>query len=235
MAQVQQVQQQSGAFILRLMLFGDQLSNFNTANGRDILEWHTFVDRHFAPEGRFLHSFTLVDDNLKTFEVPRQTIARYFQMYFDSGAQSLRLHTEHSREQQMPQGRHSVSFSGATLTVAYPNGARLEMGGSMNVLFAQSSNLFECLELQTTNSQETIMRSEIERILTNWSPTMSNKASPKTAKNRLPKAQQKLQSQLEGLTIEHFPKAPTRGELGVTARMQQFLEVSAIEISPPPM
>ena len=54
---------------------------------------------------------------------------------------------------------------------------------------------------------------------------MSSKASPKMAKKNIPKGQQKLQSQLEGLTIDHFPKAQ-KGTWGVTARVQQFLEVS---------
>ena len=48
--------------------------------------------------------------------------------------------------------------------------------------------------------------------------------SPKMTKNKPPKAQQKLQQRFDGLTIDHFPKTP-KGNLGVTARVQQFLEV----------
>ncbi|TKA59786.1 hypothetical protein B0A55_12926 [Friedmanniomyces simplex] len=226
-AQVQQQQQmQPGALILRLNLLCDHLSNFNLTNGKDLNSWNDFVDKHFAPEGRLLHSF---DDNpnnkAKTYEVLRPTIARYFFTYFESGAQSLRLHIEHAREVPIGNNRYQVSCSHATLAVAYPSGARLEMTGSLNVLFAPISNIIECLEMQQTGTEETLSRSEIERVLSSWSPVMENK-SPKLAKNKLPKAQQKLQQRFDGLTIDHFPKAP-KGTMGVTSRVQQFLEVGA--------
>lgn len=161
----------------------------------------------------------------KVYEVLRPTIARYFWTYFESGAQSLRLHTEHARENQARNGGSQVSCAHATLTVSYPSGARLEMTGLLNALFVPHGDipLIECLELQQTGTEEIIARSEIERVLSSWSPQRDTK-SPKMAKNKLPKAQQKLQQRFEGLTIDHFPKAP-KGTMGVTARVQQFLEV----------
>ena len=234
MAQAQQTQQQqqTGQFILRLMLLGGQLSDFNSESGKDVENWHQFVDRHWNPEGRFLHTFAEEGKRRKTYEVPRPTIAQYFQMYFDSGAQSIRLHTENARENTAPQNRHQVSFASATFTVFYPNGTRLEMTGTVSVLFAPNVDLIECMELQTTSWEEIISRLEIERLLTNWSPATSSKTSPKMTKNKIPKAQQKMQSQFEGLTIDHFPKTP-KGSLGVSARVQHFLEVSANVVSPP--
>ncbi|KAK0948398.1 hypothetical protein LTR29_000029 [Friedmanniomyces endolithicus] len=223
-AQAQQQQQmQSGALILRLNLLCDHLSNFNLANGKDLNSWNDFVDKHFAPEGRLLHSFDEPNKAKKTYEVLRPTIARYFFTYFESGAQSLRLHIEHAREVPLGGNRFQVSCSHATLAVAYPSGARLEMTGSLNVLFVPVSNIIECLEMQQTGTEESLSRSEIERVLSSWSPVMENK-SPKLAKNKLPKAQQKLQQRFDGLTIDHFPKAP-KGNMGVTSRVQQFLEI----------
>ena len=239
----QQAQQQTGqqplsngAHILRVLLLGDQLSEFNSDNGKDVEKWYPFVERHWAPEGRFVHTFLYEEGNnprSKRFEVPRATIPRYFQMYFDSGASSIRLHTEHAREQPLQQGRHQVSCSNATFAVIYPNGARLEMAGSVNVLFAPpDGNLIECMELQTTSSEEVVSRAEIERLLSNWSPTTSNKASPKMTKTKLPKAQKQMVSQFEGLTIDHFPRTP-KGSFGVPTRVHQFLEVSAAVVGPP--
>lgn len=227
-AQLQQAQQQQqshpGTFILRVMQFGDQLSNYNPTNGKDIAQWQEFVGRHFAPEGRLLHSFE-EDGKGKTYEVLRPTIAQYFWSYFESGAYSLRLHTEHSMESQQPNGGHSVICNNTTLTIAYPNGARLEVSGILKVLFARGNDLIECLEIHQTGTEEVLVRSEIEKVLSNWSPTMGSKnASPKMTNKKLPKAQQKLQQQLEGLTIESFPKVP-KGMRGVTARVEQFLEV----------
>jgi len=213
-----------GDFILRINLFSDHLSNFDLQNGKDLNLWNQFVDKHFAPEGRLMHSF---DDNPngkpKTYEVLRPTIARYFWTYFESGAQSLRLHIEHAREHQGGNGGSQVTCSSATLVVSYPTGARLEMSGRLNVLFSPVADGIECLEIRQTSIEEIITRSEIEKVLSNWPPTMDTK-SPKMTKSKLPKAQQKLQQRFEGLTIDSFPKAP-KGTMGVTARVQQFLEV----------
>lgn len=216
--------------ILKFVLLADQLSQFNSANGKDISMWQQFVDRHFASEGRFVHSFVWDDQQTsqpRSFEVLRPSIARYFQMYFDSGAESIRLHTESAREQQMPQGRLQVTFASAQFTVSYPNGARLEMQGKVNVLFSPSQEV-EMLELSTIKTEEVVTRTEIEKLLTTWSPTMGNKQSPKMTKKNLPKAQQKMQSQFEGLTIDHFPRTP-KGSMGISSRVQQFLEVESLE------
>lgn len=227
-AQQQQQQQQSGQMILRFVLLADQLSQFNASNGKDISSWQNFVDRHFSLEGRLVHTFDWEDKSTqggpRQFEVLRPTIARYFQMYFDSGADSIRLHAENARETPMAQGKHQVSFVSAQFVVAYPNGARLEMHGRVSVTFSPSQEV-EALELTTTRTEEVVARSEIERVLSTWSPTMGNKQSPKMTKKNLPKAQQKMQSQSDGLTIEHFPRTP-KGAMGIV-RVQQFLEVDS--------
>lgn len=174
-----------------------------------------------------MHTFDWEDtSDRRQFEVLRPTIARYFQMYFDSGAESIRLHAENAREMSAPQGKHQVVFASAQFTVSYPNGARLEMHGKVNVTFAPTQEV-EALDLTTTRTEEVVARSEIERVLSTWSPTMSNKQSPKMTKKNLPKAQQKMQSQSEGLTMAHFPSTP-KGKMGII-RVQQFLEVESLE------
>jgi hypothetical protein len=107
----------------------------------------------------------------------------------------------------------------------------MEMQGTLSVVFAPQTDLIEYMDLSTTTSEETILRSKIEEVLSSWSPAIANKASPKMAKKNLPKAQQKMQSQLEGLTIESFPKIP-KGSYGITARVQSFLEVSSKNLDP---
>lgn len=217
-------------FILRLMNFSDHLSNFNENNGKEIAAWHQFVDRHFANEGRLIHSFDSSNGSgngrNKIYEVLRATVARYFWTYFDSGANSIRLHTEHAREVPHPSGCHQVACQHATFTISYPNGARLEMNGSLQVLYAAGSDLIECLQFQTTGTEEILSRSQVEKVVTEWSPALPTK-SPKMAKKNLPKAQQKMQEQQgqDRLTMEHFPKTP-KGTLGITSKVQQFLEVS---------
>lgn len=230
-AQQQQQQQQSGVFILKFVLLADHLSQFNASNGKDISHWQNFVDRHFSADGRLVHTFNWDEPQTtgqaRQFEVLRHIIARYFQMYFDSGADSIRLHAENAREIPMGQGRHQVTFATSQLTVSYPNGARLEMHGTVKVTFAPSQEV-EALELTTTKTEEVVMRAEIEKILlSKRSPTMGNKQSPKMTKKNLPKGQQKMQSQLEGLTIDDFPRTP-KGMMGIV-RVQQFLEVESLE------
>ncbi|CAK1355340.1 hypothetical protein CB0940_00930 [Cercospora beticola] len=235
MAQQQQAASaQGGMFILRLMHFNDHLSNFtpdndsSAANGRNIMHWHSFVEKHFAGDGRLIHSFANSDQNgnpsRRSFEVLRPNVARYFYTYFDSGASSLRLHTEHAREVPHPSGSHQVTCQKAIFSVSYPNGARLEMTGSLQVLYSAGSDLIECLSFQTMSTEEILSRTQIEKVLTDFSPTMSTKASPKMTKNKLPKAQQKLQEAENRITIDHFPKTP-KGSMGFTSKVQHFLEI----------
>lgn len=212
--------------ILRLVLFSDKLSSFSVTDGerdgRNLSNWQEFIDGQFALDGRM--SVQPIDSQQKT-EIPKATLPRFFWMYFETGASSLRLHTENGREQKLPQGRCRVNCESATLAISYPNGARVELSGPLNVMFG-ADELIEYLEFQMLHCEEHLSRTEVEKVLTNFSPQMSNTKSPKMAKNKLPKAQQKLQQQNESLTIDHFPKAP-RGQGGMTMRMLQFLEVCA--------
>lgn len=146
-------------------------------------------------------------------------------MYFDSNASYVQLHMEHVREAQVQPNRHQVSFSNATFTVTYPNAARLEMSGTVRMLFAPNSDVIELMELHTAKSEEYINRQEIERVMNNWSPTMANKTSPKMTKKNIPKGQQKMQSQFEGFSTDYLPKTP-KAILGTPDRVQHFFEVS---------
>lgn len=215
------------------MLFGDQLSQYNSTTGKDIEQWNSFVDRHFAsPDGRFLHHLLDGDDKRsKQFEIKRHSLARYFWTFFESGASSIRLHTENVQDNPLPTGRHQVMCSTALFTITYPQGVALEMTGALSVHFPPASDMIEVLEFRTSSIEEKISRSEIERVLSNWSPPTANTKSPKMNKKNLPKAQQKLQEQLANLTIDHFPKAPITS-MGITQRVQEFLEVC--DPKPPP-
>jgi hypothetical protein len=220
-----------GIYILKLMQFSDQLSSIQTASGRNIEDWHKFVERHFAPEACLLHSFDsneALSGKTKVFEVFRDSIARYFWTYFESGAQSLRLHTELARETTYNGGTHLVQCSNAVLSISYPNGVRLDMNGSLRVIFAAHTDHIQSLSFQTSNAEEFISRSQVEKVVTDWEPTPSLK-SPVMTKGKLPKAQQKkLQEQQDRLSMEHFPKS-YRGTLGVSSRVQNFLEVSSAQ------
>lgn len=216
---------QGGMFILRLMSFSDHIGQFTEESGKQMAAWNSLVDKHFAPEGRLIHSFDNdpAGQRNKNYEVLRPSVARYFWTYFDSGASSLRLHTENAREVPNPSGSHQVVCQNAIFSVSYPSGARLEMTGSLQVLFSAGSDAIECLQFSTANTDEIISRSRIEKVVSEWSPSLPNK-SPKMAKNKLPKAQQKMQEQQDRLTMDHFPKAP-KGTLGVSSKVQYFLEM----------
>lgn len=219
---------QGGMFILRLMNFSDHLSNFDESTGKNINQWHNLVERHFSQEGRLVHGIDINHPSSggrqKLYEVLRPSIARYFMTYFEAGASSLRLHTEHARELPHPTGSHQVTCQNAIFSVSYPNGIRLEMIGSLQVLFSAGSDQIECLQFQTLNTEEVLTRNQIEKVFSEFSPSLPTK-SPKMNKKNLPKAQQKMQEQQERLTIDHFPKA-SKGTYGITSRVQHFLEVS---------
>jgi hypothetical protein len=210
------------------MQFSDQLSSIQVAAGRNIEVWYKFVERHFAPDACLIHSF---DNNealagrAKIFEVFRDNVARYFWNYFESGAQSMRLHTELARETTYNAGTHLVQCSNAIFTTIYPNGVRSDMTGSLKVIFAAGSDQIQSLSFQTSTCEEFISRSQVEKVVNDWEPTPSLK-SPVMTKGKLPKAQQKkMQEQQDRLSMEHFPKS-IQGTLGVCSRVQNFLEVS---------
>jgi hypothetical protein len=101
------------------------------------------------------------------------------------------------------------------------------MSGPLTVLFGSNGTLIEGMDFQMTKCEEHLSRTEVEKVLTNLSPTLSNKQSPKMTKGKLPKAQQKLQQQQDSVA-DHLPKAP-KGQSGMTMRMLQFLEVDTIQ------
>ena len=224
---IQNQSQLTGQAILFFLNMCDQLCNFDASSGLEIDLWRTFVDKHFSADAELCHSFQF-HDKKKSYTVLRASIARYFEKYFEAGAQSVRLHTERVNEERVPpNNRLRVTSALATIKVVYANGARLEMKGTLQADFSLSMvpESIQRLEFETSDSEEVIGRGDIERLLSNWSPMMSNKASPKMTKKNLPKAQQKMQSQMDGLTIDHFPKA-NKGSWGSPSAVQQFLEVS---------
>ena len=183
-----------------------------------------FIDRQFLPEGRLIWAPYELH---KKVEIPKASLPRFFCLYFDTGADRLRLHTEYGTETMLADGRCRLVCKNATLTVSYPNGARVEMSGPLTVLYGSNGSLIEGMEFQMTKCEEHLSRTEVEKVLTNLSPTLSNKQSPKMTKGKLPKAQQKLQQQQDSVA-DHLPRAP-KGQGGMTMRMLQFLEVDATQ------
>lgn len=226
----QPAQQSTGQYVLKLLLFSDKLSSFcqqeGERDGRNLANWSDFIDRHFLPEGRLIWA---PHELGKKVEIPKASLPRFFWMYFDTGAERLRLHTEHGTEVMLADGRCRLRCQNATLTVSYPNGSRVEMSGPLTVLFSSNGSLIEGMEFSMNKCEEHMSRAEVEKVLTNLSPTLSNKQSPKMTKGKLPKAQQKLQQQQDSVA-DHLPKAP-KGQSGMTMRMLQFLEVDAIQIT----
>ncbi|KAI7516673.1 hypothetical protein KC331_g21993, partial [Hortaea werneckii] len=78
-AQTRPSSQTPGFCILKVNLLADDLSRFDMSNGKDLNAWNDFTEKHFAPEGRLMHSFDdKPDSKAKVYEVLRPTIARYF-------------------------------------------------------------------------------------------------------------------------------------------------------------
>jgi hypothetical protein len=225
----------NGQAILFFLNMCDYLCQFGRHNGLDIDLWRIFVDKHFAADAELVHTFSAGNEGQsKEFRVLRPSIARYFNQYFASGADSIRIHTEYVKEERVPPNNRLRMTSGAaTLRVMYENGARLEMKGTITADFGTGvvPEAIEQLTFWTSASEEVIGRNEIEKLLQTFSPTMSTKASPKMAKKNPPKGQQKG-SQYDALTIDHFPKA-RRGGYGGPEQVQTFLEVSPSHHPPP--
>ncbi len=151
MLQQQQQQRQSekmkGQCIMKLMLFGDHLSNFGAfskplqaymINGASRLEaqsnkqrddldyWVNFVKRFFSPKGVLRHSVWIVDENSnKQYEVTFPALARYFHTHFESGIRNMQLITERASEKALPNDGHYIESQKSNFVYWFDNGCQV--------------------------------------------------------------------------------------------------------------
>ncbi len=158
MLQQQQQQRQSekmkGQCIMKLMQFGDHLSNFGAVskplqaymvNGAQRLEaqsnkqredldyWITFVKRFFSPKGVMRHSVWIVDENSnKQYEVTFPALARYFHTHFESGIKNMQLIMERASEKALPNDGHYIESQKSNFVYWFDNGCQVRPRASIH-------------------------------------------------------------------------------------------------------
>jgi hypothetical protein len=151
-AMLQQQQQRQGdklkgQCLMKLMQFGDHLSNFGVsskplqsymANGTqrlsaqetkqrdDLSYWLAFVDRFFSPKGVLRHSLWMIDENSnKQYEITFPGLARYFHTHFESGVKNMQMLVEKGRESELPNNGHYIESSKSSFVYWFDNGTQV--------------------------------------------------------------------------------------------------------------
>ena len=136
-----------GQCLMRLMQFGDHLSNFGVnskplqaymANGTqrlvaqglkqrdDLNYWLTFVDRFFSSRGVLRHSLWLVDEGYnKQYEITFPALARYFHTHFESGITNMQMIMERGSEKELPNNGHYIESQKSSFVYWFDNGLQV--------------------------------------------------------------------------------------------------------------
>jgi hypothetical protein len=160
-AMMQQQQQRQGEkfkgqCLMKLMQFGDHLSNFGVsskslqsymANGAqrlaaqgakqrdDLSYWLNFVDRFFSPKGVLRHSVFTTDDNSnKQYEITFPALARYFHTHFESGVNNMQMIMEKGSEKELPNSGHYIESQKSSFVYWFDNGTHVSRSDSRMVL-----------------------------------------------------------------------------------------------------
>ena len=136
-----------GQCLMKLMLFGDHLSNFSQvskpldmyqANGAsrlaaqstkqrdDLNYWLQFVDRFFSPKGVLRHSVWVAGENTgKQYEITFPALARYFHTHFESGVTSMQMVMEKGIEKELPNNGHYIESQKSSFVYWFDTGSQV--------------------------------------------------------------------------------------------------------------
>lgn len=147
MLQRQQGEKLKGQCLMKLMQFGDHLSNFavssrpiqahmhigtqrlfaqGTKQQEDLNYWQTFVDRFFSQKGVLRHSVWLTDEKSnKEYEITQPALARYFHTHFEGGVKNMQLIMEKGSEKELPNHGHYVESPKSSFVYWFDNGSQV--------------------------------------------------------------------------------------------------------------
>jgi hypothetical protein len=155
--QQRQGEKLKGQCLMKLMQFGDHLSNFGVssrslqtymANGTqrlvaqgskqrdDLNYWLMFVDRFFSPKGVLRHSVWIVDENSnKQYEITFPALARYFHTHFESGVKNMQMIMEKGSEKELPNNGHYIESPKSSFVYWFDNGSQVSSKTGWQRLF----------------------------------------------------------------------------------------------------
>jgi len=136
-----------GASVLKLLQFGDHLSQFSVNAGlhqygrpdgasqsqarrqsNDLNYWQLFADRFFSPSGVLRQQVYDSDiGELKQFEISTPLLPRYYWTHFSSGVQNMQMVLENAREKDLPNGGHFVESAKLCFIYWFVNGCQVNI------------------------------------------------------------------------------------------------------------
>jgi hypothetical protein len=140
-------EQIKGHCILKLVQFGDHLSQFvvsskpielymsrgaqildaqATKQREDLAYWAEFVETFFSPRGVLRHSVWDIDENSsKQYEVTFPALARYFFTHFESGIINMQMIAEKAKEKELPNNCHYIESQKSSFIYWFDNGSQV--------------------------------------------------------------------------------------------------------------
>jgi len=239
-AMLQQQQQRQGEKIkgqclMKLMQFGDHLSNFGGTKQRDDLNyWLTFVDRFFSPKGVLRHSVWLVDETSnKQYEITFPALARYFHTHFESGIKNMQMIMERGSEKELPNNGHYIESQKSSFVYWFDNGSQLVANGTLKAHFDADQKI-ELLEFVTSSHEEYLPRTQIitaARPLHEWQKEWHKVNAPPDGKQS-PEMNKKKAKAMKSPPHPppeiDLPQSKVKPSMGITPAVFRYLELAEV-------
>ncbi|KAK0100768.1 hypothetical protein ONS95_007217 [Cadophora gregata] len=239
-AMLQQQQQRQGDKIkgqclMKLMQFGDHLSNFGGTKQRDDLNyWLTFVDRFFSPKGVLRHSVWLVDETSnKQYEITFPALARYFHTHFESGIKNMQMIMERGSEKELPNNGHYIESQKSSFVYWFDNGSQLVANGTLKAHFDADQKI-ELLEFVTSSHEEYLPRTQIlnaARPLHEWQKEWHKVNAPPEGKQSPEMNKKKakaMKSPPQAPPEIDLPQSKVKPSMGITPAVFRYLELAEV-------
>jgi len=259
-AMLQQQQQRQGEkfkgqCLMKLMQFGDHLSNFGVsskplssymANGAqrlaaqgskqrdDLNYWLAFVERFFSSKGVLRHSVWIVDETSnKQYEITFPALARYFHTHFESGIKNMQMIMEKGSEKELPNNGHYIESQKSSFVYWFDNGSQLIASGTLKAHFDAEQKI-ELLEFVTSSHEEYLPRAQVveaARPLHEWSKEWHKVNSPADGKQSPEMNKKKakaMKSPNQPPPEIDLPESKVKSKMGITPSVFRFLELAEV-------
>ncbi|CAJ0883053.1 8484_t:CDS:2, partial [Entrophospora sp. SA101] len=172
-----------GGGILRILLFFEYLAAEMSPNKKDISYWRRTISEFFTEGGRFFYSLQSSTDlkNKKSFDLPTPLIARFFQVNFDSGVNSIQITMNSVKESLGNQLTINNNLENKLINTIeaksqmiynYANGSRVVFIGRLRIRL-NLSTMIEYFEFLTDDYIEYVPRNiETSCLITEYGITM---------------------------------------------------------------
>ncbi|CAJ0904860.1 6260_t:CDS:2, partial [Entrophospora sp. SA101] len=150
----------SGRGIIRVLLFFEYLAAEMSPNKKDISYWKRIISEFFTEGGRFFYSLQ------SSIDLPTPMIARFFQVNFDSGVNSIQITMNNVKESLGNQHTINNNLENKLITTieaksqmiySYVNGSRVVFSGRLKIRL-NLSTMIESFEFFTDNYIEYVPR-----------------------------------------------------------------------------